>query len=191
MSTKLEKAQSSLTVGQSPKGHLMSCRVNNPAPCEEQSLNKFGRGFYSYQHNGAVYQQNGMYAYQPDNGLRVYQRRPFITSEYYNSGCSSIYCDNNQPTYPSGHSCNGPLSHGDAQTNQMLDVYFASEDPFQSNSVPVSAVGVKGTSANSSAGWISVETNDGHRAPLWMVETQAQGDMFPCKIGGKQYAPGH
>lgn len=165
----------------------ISCRVDNPMPCEEQSLNKWGRGFYSYKHNGAIYQQNGMYEYRDGNGLRVSQRRPFITSEYYDAGCSSLYCDNNKPDYPSGHSCNGQISRGDAETNKMLDNAFRSTDPFQSNSVPVSAVGIKGTSGNSTAGWISVETKNGNRAPLWMVEAQATDNLGVCKNGGNKY----
>jgi hypothetical protein len=180
MSTKLENAHL-------PKEHSVSCRVDNPAQCHEQSLNKFGRGFYSYKHNGAIYQQNGMYQVKPENGLRVYQQRPFLTPEFYDAGCSSLTCRNNDANYPSGHSCNGPISRGDPETNQMLDHYFQSTDPYQSNSVPVSICGIKGTSPDSTCGWIDVSTEDGKERPLWLVEAQARGEMFPCN--GKNKYP--
>ena len=168
-----------------PMKNLVSCRVDNPEACEELSLNKWGRGFSSYEHGGAKYYQNGMYQYKPENGLRVSQQRPFLTTEYYNSGCSSLYCTNNEPDYPSGHSCNGQISRGDAETNSMLDYYFQSTDPFIGNSIPVNAVGIKSTSVNSSAGWIAVSTKDGGTAPLWMVESQARGEMNACSDGNK------
>lgn len=174
------------------KEQLVSCRVDNPAPCEELSLNKWGRDFYSYKHNGAIYQQNGMYQVSPGNGLRVYQQRPFITSEFYNSGCSSLYCDNNDPEYPSKKSCNGPLAQGDAETNKMLDNAFQSTDPFQGNAIPVSACGVKSTSMNASCGWISVKNKDGQERPLWMLEAQAKGEMQSCQGGEKfPHNPGY
>ncbi len=162
-----------------PSGSVPSCRVNNPETCEEQSLNKWGRGFFQYDYNGSTFSQNGMYQWKPQNGLRVYQQPQYLSTEYFNSGCSSLYCNNDQDVYPTGHGCTGGKpSRGDAETTETLNYYFQSTDPFQGNSVPVNAVGIKGTTQNSTAGWISVENKDGKQVPLWTLQTQVDGSCM-------------
>jgi hypothetical protein len=163
-----------------PKGNWtkISPGCGGPSDNDMYELNTFT---YSGQNKGAVYTQHGLImrgpdatsvsmARAPESHLKVYQRRPFLTSEYWNTGCAPLYCSNGNDVYPTGR----PACTGGYQTSswsdQAMNPYFASVDPFYANAVPTNAVCYKGTSPNSTAGWVFVNPAGGGSAvPLWSV----------------------
>lgn len=126
---------------------------------------------YVHPTGGAVYTQHGMLKPVQRESLTVYQKRPFLTSEYYNSGCSAQWCNGSGDVYPSGH----PACSGDLAKDKLkkIDPFFASIDPYISNAVPTSMVCYKGITPNSTAGWIFSKpagSSDGTTVPLWSLK---------------------
>lgn len=166
-----------------------SCRhKNNIGPGANWTPTSSSSGAYElntfqYSHPkagglGAVYTQHGMIKAPapltdggPQNHLKVYQRRPFLMGEYYDSGCAPLYCSNGTDNvYPTGRpACSGPQTS--SWDNKKLDPYFASGDPYIANGVPTNVVCYKGISANSTAGWVYVTPASGSSrdVPMWTV----------------------
>lgn len=154
----------------------MNCRVNNPATCKPVSLNKWEVGGSQITENGVTMYNHGMIISKPGDGLTVYQRRSFIEPEYYNSGCSSLYCQDRL-------SCpEGKLSMPTKQENEMFDYFFASTDPFiTNNEMPRSCAGINEGNINSYSGWM-VPPNQ--TTPVWMLNAQKNGNVGTCAPAG-------
>jgi hypothetical protein len=150
----------------------MNCRVNYPHTCQIKSLNKWGKDFKTTEHYYDVRgYQNGMYIYRPEDGLRVPQRRPFLTPEYYDGGCYQWYC-------PRKELCpRGKLAGPSAQEEDMFNYMFASTDPFENNNCLANCAGVKGMSENSTCGWIVPE---GSNQFYWQIEAEKTGNVGNC-----------
>jgi len=130
--------------------------------CDYLSLNKWGKGFFSYdKYSDVTYHQNGVQIYAPEDGLTIYQRRDFLAPRYYDQGCDVI-----------------PLnSRSSVAEQKMLQENFRSTDPFQSNDNPLTCVGIKGLGINSYGGW---EIPQGQKKPIWMLNDENY------KYSGKQ-----
>lgn len=152
---------------------------NHSDSCMSKGTGSFELNTFQYSHpnpgKGALYTQHGMIRtsnpapHRPE--LKVYQRRPFLMNEYYNSGCAPAYCSSAVDVYPTGApACSGPQTS--SWDDKALDPYFKSTDPFISNSVPTSAVCYKGISPNSTAGWIFVSpagSSGNTTVPMWSL----------------------
>lgn len=132
--------------------------------------------YFQYNHPnpvGALYTQHGLVRTSNPRELvpklPVYQQRTFLTSEYYNSGCASLFCSGNTEVYPTGQpGCRGPVQS--SWSDAKLNPFFQSTDPFIGNAVPTGAVCYKGISPNSTAGWIFVTpASGGAQVPMWTV----------------------
>jgi hypothetical protein len=159
-------------------GHSLAqdrnCRVNYPHTCEIQSLNKWGKDFSTTdKYYDITGYNNGMYIYRPEDGLRVPQRRSFLTPEYYDSGCYNWYC-NRKEECPQG-TLSGPTE----QENQMFDYMFSSTDMFDSNSCLSQCAGIKGTGASSTCGYLVPEGSDQF---LWQIEAEKKGNVGSCNM---------
>lgn len=153
----------------------LNCRVDKPSQCQPLGLNKWGRGFKTHTtHNETKSYDNGMIIYKPDAGLRLPQKRPFLTPEYFDGGCLDWYC-------PRKSLCpEGKLAGPTPQENRLFDHMFASNDFAQSNNNPLQCAGIKNGDANSYLGW---QIAPGTDKPLWMIKNQQEGTLGSCSNG--------
>ncbi len=150
----------------------MNCRVDKPNDCKVLGMNKWGRGFHvDKKPNGIKYYQNGLQIYRPEDGLTVYQRREFLTPEFFDGGCFEPYCGQKR-LCP-----NGKLAGETPQEKDMFGYFFQSTDPFIGNSGPINCAGIKGYTANSFLGW---DTSPGSNKPIWMVNSERDGNVGTC-----------
>ena len=149
-----------------------NCRVDKPNDCQVLGMNKWGRGFGVHKkYKDIKYYQNGMQIYRPEDGLTIYQRRDFLTPEYYDSGCMEPFC-------PQKRVCpDGKLAGETPQETNMFDYFFASTDPFILNGGPINCVGIKDSTANAYLGWY---VKPGSNKPVWMENAQRQGVVGTC-----------
>ena len=147
-----------------PNRDPMNCRVNKPDHCENVSLNKWERqAFEVDKYKDIRYYHHGMQIYRPDEGLRLPQKRPFLTPEYYDQGCFEWYC-------PQKRLCpTGTFAGPTPIEEKMLNENFASIDWAVKNGGPASCVGIKGISENSYLGWA---IPPGQQQPLWMLQDE-------------------
>lgn len=124
----------------------------------------------SYKFSGTTYYDHGILRLdQNPNNLRPYQMRSYVVPDFFNSGCTPLYCQGSEHIYPTGQSaCNG-MNRTSSWNNKALDPFFASRDPYISNSVPSSAVCAKGVTGNSTAGWLSFR-DGGKNVPVWTIQ---------------------
>lgn len=145
----------------------LDCRVDKPNQCQVLGLNKWGRGFETHKkYNDIISYQNGMQIYRPDDGLRVPQRREFLSAEYFDGGCFDWNC-------PQKKLCpEGKLSGPTPQEQKMFNYFFSSQDPYQLNGGPPQCVGIKGDTANSYLGWATLPNSN---KPIWMNNSEQVG----------------
>lgn len=145
---------------QAAAGHR-DCRVDKPNQCTKLSLNKWGRGFHTdYKYKDIRYHHNGLQIYRPEDGLTIYQRREFLTPEFYDQGCWEYHC-------PRKSLCPaGTLSGPTPQEKIMYDRMFQSRDPYELNGGPPQCAGIKNGNENSYLGWM---VPPGQSKFLWML----------------------
>lgn len=104
-----------------PSTIRQSCRVDTTPGCV-MTNNKRGEVGMTLDPLRPNY---GMVIYRPDAGLRLPQRRPFLTTEYFNGGCYETHCNN-------ASTCRyaNVLASPSPETKAMMDLNFASWDPF-------------------------------------------------------------
>ena len=145
----------------------INCRVNRPNQCTPVSLNRWDKGgSQSTKYKDIRFYNHGMQIYRPEDGLRVPQRRSFLSPEYFDSGCLRPYCQQ-KANCPAG-TFSGPTQ----REEKMFDYYFESRDPYEGNNGPMNCVGIKGDSINSFAGWA---VPPGENQTVWMLNAQAVG----------------
>lgn len=151
-----------------------NCRVDKVNQCEKLGFNKWGRGFKTQEkYKDITYHENGMQIYSPEDGLTVYQKRPFLTPEFYDQGCYEWYC-------PQKRLCpDGKLAGPTSQEDNMFKYYFASTDPYELNGGPQQCVGIKNSDINSYLGW---EIPKGQQKPVWMINAK---DKSTCEESNK------
>ena len=150
----------------------LDCRVDKPNDCKVLGMNKWGRGFQTHiKYKDIRSYQNGMQIYRPEDGLRVAQRRDFLSPEFFDSGCDIPFCAR-KSLCP-----NGKLSAPTPQENQMFDQMFSSSDFAFRNGGPPQCVGIKGVTANSFLGWAIPEGQD---KPLWVLNSEKEGTIGTC-----------
>lgn len=150
----------------------LNCRVDKPNNCEVLGMNKWGRGFGVHKkYKDIKYFQNGMQIYRPEDGLAIYQRREFLTPEYFDSGCFEPYC-------PQKRLCpDGKLAGSTPQETDMFNYFFQSDDPYYGNNGPLNCVGIKDSTANAYAGW---RIPEGQNKPVWMLNSEKSGVVGTC-----------
>lgn len=127
-----------------------TCRVEVQPSTVATGFNTVMKGGQKYTTpSGITYRINGMTITQPDKGLRMPQMRSFLAPEYYNSGCSSLYCKDAQM-------CPSSVTiQSDHENNDMMNFLFESHSDFTGNDAPPQcfAGGDKYSGYNSVRGW--------------------------------------
>ncbi len=126
----------------------IDCRVRKANRCRLVSAGKAECGGKTYAVGGTLQHIYGGTLYDPDRGLRIAQRRDFLTPYFFDGGCMERYCTNRRQC-PSAQ-----IAKPSLETTRMLDFAFASADPYASvAAVPGPCAGVKCDGYNSAAGW--------------------------------------
>jgi hypothetical protein len=151
----------------------LDCRVAKPNSCQSLGANKWGRGFHvENKYKDIRSYHNGLQIYRPEDGLTIYQRKDYLTPEYFDGGCFEWTC-------PQKRLCpHGALAGPTLPETKMYDHLFASTDPYVLNGGPPQCAGIKGDSANSYLGWTIPP--DQH-TPLWMSIAGQAGDVSSCR----------
>ena len=98
--------------------------------------------------SGVVYRTGGMIVQDSNRGLRLPQQRSFLSPEYYNSGCTSLYCKDAQmcPGSVSAQTCD--------RTSDMMSFLFETQSDHTGNNAPPSCFGGgKCSGYDSTLGW--------------------------------------
>jgi hypothetical protein len=146
-----------------------TCRVEvEPSSCQvREGLTMKGGGKFTTP-QGITYRMNGMTVSDYNRGLCQPQMRTFLGPEYFNSGCSSLYCRDKQ-TCP-----NSKMASGCNQTGDMMSYLFESQADFIGNDAPPPCFGgSKCGGYGSVVGW---ETNPNGPGLKW----QAGGTQMAC-----------
>lgn len=156
----------------------LGCGIADASTCRmevEPSSCKMGTGM-TMQGGGkfttaqdVTYRVNGMTISDYNAGLRQPQMRTFLGPEYFNSGCSSLYCRDKE-------ACGGnmKLAKGCGQTGDMMSFLFESQADFIGNDAPPPCFGgSKCGGYGSVLGW---ETNPKGPGLKW----QAEGMQLAC-----------
>ena len=142
------------------------CRVRPTAGCKLLSKGKWECGGQQpLPYPDACRPGNtdwGVIEYDPDRGLRVPQRRDFLTPYYWNGGCGPRYCTNADMCPKSILARPGPSAE------KLFKYEFQSTDPYGSVShVPSACTGINCGGPNGAQGWVTVKSKGGHDMPLW------------------------
>jgi hypothetical protein len=98
---------------------------------------------------GVTYRMNGMTITHQDRGLHMPQMRSFLAPEYYNAGCTSLYCKDAQM-------CPGStIARPGKEQQDMYDYLFEPQSDVTGNDAPPACFvgGDKYCSYNSVLGW--------------------------------------
>lgn len=125
-----------------------TCRVEvqplEPA-CAHSRMWQSGGGEFTAA-NGVHYVMNGMTVLRYNEGLTLAQSRGYLFPQYFNTGCSTLYCKD-------GTMCpNSTPVKSNPTTTSMLDYLFENHSDFTGNSAPPGDCS-KGTSYSSTRGW--------------------------------------
>lgn len=133
-----------------------TCRTEvQPGTCK-LGLNSIQKGSQRYTTpTGVTFRNNGMTVQDFNAGLRLPQMRTFLGPEYFNSGCTSLYCKDDTM-------CRGSKTARECQpTSDMMAYNFEAQcDSTGNSSPPWLAVG-KGVTYNSTLGWELSDTSPG------------------------------
>jgi len=132
-----------------------TCRVEvTPSTCQ-LGLNSAIKGSQNYTNPGGVtFHTYGMTVQDYNAGLRQPQMRTFLGPEYFNSGCSSLYCKDSALCQQS------KMAQGCQRSDDMFTYLFAHQSDFTGNNAPQSvAIGSKCSGYNSVKGWELSSTN--------------------------------
>jgi hypothetical protein len=140
-----------LNFGMSPPE---TCRVEvQPSKCST-GVNSSIKGSQNYTTpQGVTYHQYGMTVSDYNQGLRVPQMRTFLGPEFFNGGCTSLYCKDSTmcPNSVKAQTC--------AQTQDMFKYLFDSERSFVGNTAPPACFGGKCSGYSSVPGWETSASN--------------------------------
>jgi len=126
------------------------------------------KGNQSYTTPGGVtFRTNGMTVTDFNQGLRLPQMRTFLGPEYWNAGCTSLYCKDSTmcPGGTNATTC--------APTGDMFNYLFESHSDFTGNDAPPACFGGLCSGYSSVLGW---ETSNTGMGTKW----QAQGSQPAC-----------
>ena len=151
-----------------------TCRVEiTPSSCP-LGLNSSIKGSQTYTTpTGVVYRNFGMTVQDYNRGLRLPQQRTFVGPEYFNSGCTSLYCKDAQmcPSSVEAQSCE--------RTTDMLDYLFERQSDFTGNNAPPPCFGGKCVDYGSTLGWqLSSSTDPASQQQLPVAWQTTQGASF-------------
>lgn len=146
-----------------------TCRVEVvPSSCMT-SLNSSIKGSQNYTTTGGIaLHQYGMTVQNYNEGLRQPQMRTFLGPEYFNAGCTSLYCkDSNMcPSSVPARGC--------ARSSDMFNYLFDHQSDFTGNDAPPACFGGKCSGYDSTIGWQLSSTQPS------TVQWQTSGNTGMC-----------
>src|SRR5579872_1435104 len=140
----------SLDYGLSPPE---TCRVElNPGVCNTSPFSQMVGNQTFTNDNGVTFRQYGMTRQNYNVGLRMPQMRTFLGPDYFNSGCTSLYCKD-------GAMCPQSVVAKECQlSSDMFDYLFTHQGHHTGNGAPPPCFGGKCSGYDSTLGW-QTDTN--------------------------------
>jgi hypothetical protein len=147
-----------------------TCRVEiQPPSCQLNDKAKMkGNQVYTNPQD-VTFREYGMTVQNYNSGLQMPQMRTFLGPEYFNGGCTSLYCKDSTmcPTGSTARSCQ--------PSSDMFDYLFTSQSDFTGNSAPPQIAGGKCVSYDSVLGWELGANGE----PKWKAQS---GCLVPWEI---------